>query len=45
MDATPAPIRTERRRFMRRLGDRLAQFAIRLTGNAKWMKHFLHGDN
>ena len=42
MDAASVPIRTERRLSTRRIGDRPAQFAIRLTSNAEWMKRFLH---
>jgi hypothetical protein len=41
----PTPPPDERRRFPRLpVAEASRQFASRLKTNARWMKHFLHGD-
>lgn len=39
----PAPVREEKRLFIRRARDRMNPFAIRLKACVRWIKQFLHG--
>lgn len=42
-DESPDAFVVDKRQFVRPLGERLNQFALRVKSNARWMRHFLHG--